>query len=346
MSDRVHPGALVLVTAALACAPGPDPDGAATFESVFQLVGMIELEESGDDPIVAIEQVGRRTGGGFILTDEASGRVRLFDSAGRLERVIGRPGDGPGELEGPTGAAETEDGRVLVVQRANPRVSVFTEGDSTLIGRLPGQYGFWADRVGDRIVAGVGSRTERFALLTNGGQPVASFGRVDPSVVETPFWIFFASENAAVVGNEIAINTSFFPRIRFFDANGDSVRTVGVPPPSWIQPMAPPVDGLSQAAARERIDEWSRGFTVVRDIAAIQDSLVVVGYGRHAPVDRQPYRVLPYALDVYSRGGAKLAEDVEQTRPIVGGGAQLIVLAAEPPAPWTLAIYEWRGGGG
>ncbi len=328
--------------ALVTCACQGPPDSPNPSWPLLERIATVELEERPEDPIVGVDRIGRRPGGGFILADERAGRVRLYDRVGRLERVLGQPGDGPGELDGPTAAVELRDSRVLVVQRANPRLTIFDASDSTTLSRVPGQYGFWAEWVEDRVVVGVGSRNDRFAMIATDGALLSTFGTLDPLVIETPFWIFFASENAAVLGDEIAINTSFFADVRIFSLEGDSVRSFGVPPASWIQPTPPPVDGLSETAARARIAKWASSFTVVREIAAVNDSLLVVQYGQHVSVDGDPYRVSPMGLDVYTKRGEKLAEDVPMELPVVGGGRELIVLVAEPPSPWTIALYEWR----
>ena len=235
--------------------------------------------------------------------------------------------------------------RTLVVQREDPKLTIFTSGSAPSIGRLPGQYGFWAAPLGERAVVGLGSRSARFAVLSELGEAEATFGVVDPSVIETPFWIFFAADHAAVLGREVAINTSFFPTVRIFDSTGDSVGTFGRAPPSWVQATPPPVETMSDAAARERIAAWSQTFTVVRGLAAVGDSLLVVQYGHHSAIDGDPYHVTPQRIDVYDREGTKLAEDVEFELPIIRGGNQLIVVMSEPPLPWTIALYEWPNQG-
>ena len=309
---------------------------------MFEIVRSVELEERADDPIVGIELVTARAGGGYVIADRAAGRVRVFDGEGRLERALGRAGDGPGELDEPTAAVELDDGRIFVVQRADPRFTTFDRDGSAAVGRLDAQYGFWAARLDERIAVGLGSREERFALMTSDGTTEVTFGRVDPLVNEIPFWIFFATERAAVVGDEIFTNTSLFPTIRAFDGRGDSVRAFGAAPPSWRQAGPPPVADMSEPRARDRIEEWTGTFTVVAALAAVGDSNVVVQYGHIAPIESDPYFVAPRRVDVYDAGGAKRFEDLELTDRVVGGGAHLIVLAAEPPSRWTLTSYALR----
>lgn len=313
------------------------------FDSVFEEVARIQLEESADDPIVSIRHVARRPNGGFVLADQGAARVRLFDSTGRQDEVLGRYGEGPGEFRTPTAAIELADGRVVVTDGSSPTLTVFAPTRTVQLGRVQGQYGFWIERLGDNVVAGLGSRGNRFAILDRLWDAIASFGPVQPEVNEVPFWIFFANDRATVAKDRVIINTTFYPTLRIFDSTGDSVGTIGTPPPMWIPPNAPPVDRLADPGDRERIEEWSRGFTVVRDLATVADTLVVVQYGSHDPQRDDPYHVEPAAIDVYALNGRKLAEGLALIQPIVGGGTELLVLSAQPPDPWTIAVYKWRG---
>ena len=333
----------VLAAVLLAASCAPDDRALLGSGDVLVEVDRVELEESPDDPIVGVEYVGERPDGGYIIADRHAGRVRLFDSSGRRAEVVGGPGDGPGELEEPAGAVELPDGRILVVQRGSPRLTIFFPDSAPTITDVPGQYGFWADRAGRGFVAGVATRDTRFALFDEDGTALSTFASRDPAISETPFWIYFADEHAATIGDRIAVNTSLFPIVRLFDLTGDSVGVLGEAPPDWAPASAPPVSDLSGPGNRERIADWSRSFTVVRQIAAVGDSLLVVEYGRHDPRDSNPDFVTSTTADVYSVSGERLASGLKLPGPVVGGGRRVLVLVAEPPAPWTIVALAWRG---
>lgn len=317
----------------------------ASAERPFETVAEVQLQEVPDDPIVGVGFVSRRPDGGFALADEAADRVRLFDDSGAIDRTLGRSGEGPGEFDAPTAVVEAPDGTVLVTQRSSPRLTIFRPGEEPLLRDVPGHYGYWASSIGDRLIVGMGSRAERFAVMSRAGEHISSFGVLPSAVNDTPYWIYFARQHATVVGDRIVTNTSFFPTLHVFDAQGDSITSFGEPPPSWVAPTGPPVDRLSDDGDRERIEEWSRSFTVVRGIATVADSLIVVQYGRHDPTENDPYRVVPATIDVYSLSGERVVEDLALTDPIAGGGTNLLVLSDEPPGPWTLSVLRWRGAG-
>lgn len=339
-------GAFVLVGTwllATACEEPQGGGGSSGDAGSFAESARIELEELPGDPIVGIDQVGTRPGGGFLVADRQAGRVRLFDDAGRQVRVVGRPGEGPGELGEPDAAVEFPDGEVAVLQRASPRLTIFRPDTAPRVMDIPGQYGFWAAPAGSGFVAGVATRETRFTVFEKSGIPSASFGRRDPSVAATPFWIYFAADHAAVLGDRIAVNTSLFPSVRIFSLEGDSLSSFPLDFSNWRQADPPPVSDLRTPGNRERLEEWARTFTVVRQVAAVDDSLLVVEYGQHDPRQADPYFVFPTTADVYTTSGTRLVAGLKLPGPVVGGGKRLLVLVAEPPNAWTIAALEWVG---
>ena len=102
VSGSVWTGDAVLVPeVAIGEMDGPD-------EYLFGSVGAITVD---DDHNV------------YVLDDQARS-VRVFDSAGKHVRTLGREGEGPGEFKVPIGIA-ISDGRVLVRDPANGRVQLF-----------------------------------------------------------------------------------------------------------------------------------------------------------------------------------------------------------------------------
>ncbi len=331
-----------LLAGLVACAESGGDD--TEFEPVgaFEEVGRVTLEEDPADPIAAISSLTRRPGGGYLVVDGLSDQVHVFDANGRLQQLLGRSGDGPGELDAPTAAVELADGRVLVAQRANPRMTVFPPDGPPSSRTLPGLYGQWLADLDGRLAVRIGSRGDRFVVTTYEGDSLASFGVIADAVNETPFWIYYARENAARFGQRIAINTSFFPTIRVFSMEGELVDSLGSAPDSWVQAGAPPVDQARTPATQEAVKEWSRQFTVVSALAGLESGQLVVQYGRHSPTDQDTYAIEPTTIDVYSADGTKVASEVEVSGPVLAGGPDLVVLVAEPPEPWTLARYVWR----
>lgn len=326
------------VSAALACGEG-QPEGGVTASLVE--VGRVVFEESSDDPIAAISFLSRRPGGGFLVVDAPGNEVILFDSNGRLERAMGRAGDGPGELDAPTAGVELPDGRVMVTQRGSPRMTVFWPDGDPESFTVPGVYGWWVDDLGGRLALGIGSRGDRFVLTSYEGDSLASFGAVQEEVNQVPFWIYYARENATAWAGQVAINTSFYPTVRIFSREGALVDSIGEAPESWVQASEPPVDRARGPDAQEAVKEWSRGFSMVAAVAGLESGHLVVQYGRFSPTEQDTYHVEPTSIDIYDPMGAKVASGLDVRGRVLAGGDELLVLVGEPPEPWTVARLIW-----
>jgi hypothetical protein len=82
----------------------------------------VPANELSQDPDVVDAQ--RLTDGRWLITDQD--HLKLYDRSGRLERVIGRKGSGPGEFRHILSACELRDGSIQVLDRQQRRISRFT----------------------------------------------------------------------------------------------------------------------------------------------------------------------------------------------------------------------------
>src|SRR5690606_1763313 len=110
----------------------------------------------------------------------------------------------------------------------------------------------------------------------------ARFGRRDPRIAETPFWVFFVRGHAAVADGRVFVNSSVDPTIRVYSTSGGSFFAFGTAPSTWVEPTRPDIAAISSPADRARIEVWTRTFTVVSGLAGV-DGVFVVQCGRHDP---------------------------------------------------------------
>jgi hypothetical protein len=61
----------------------------------------------------------------IYIADSGNDRVLVFDFDGKLQNVIGRTGQGPGEFANPTGLDVLEDGKLAVADNQNNRIQLF-----------------------------------------------------------------------------------------------------------------------------------------------------------------------------------------------------------------------------
>jgi hypothetical protein len=61
----------------------------------------------------------------IYIADAGNDRVLVFDVDGKLQKIIGRTGQGPGEFSNPTGLDVCEDGTLAVADNNNNRIQLF-----------------------------------------------------------------------------------------------------------------------------------------------------------------------------------------------------------------------------
>ena len=106
---RLRSGVTTLMTAAVAVGCLGDPDleasdaGDTDLTTAEQWVGEPEIRiGSIDDPEQALGTIGHVVigpDGELFVSQPESGNIRVFNPDGRLSRIIGRRGKGPGEFE-------------------------------------------------------------------------------------------------------------------------------------------------------------------------------------------------------------------------------------------------------
>lgn len=337
---RLHWKSCALCAALVGACGGDRVDTVPTFDALFPEERRVSLEEDADDPLTEITGFTPRADGGFVVVDGPAARVRQYNAAGRLERVWGRPGEGPGELRMPSAAAYGPSGELHVVERGSPRRTVFWAEDSVSVHRLPANYGYWQLAIVREEAEPLVLRAETDEEALTCGVEIARFERRDPRIAETPFWVFFVRERAAVGGDRVFVNSSFDPTIRVYSTSGDFLFAFGTAPPTWVEPTRPDIAAISSPADRARIEAWARTFTVITDLAAV-DGVLVVQYGRHDPGPNASDRVVRRTADVYTVDGDKRVEGLPLDRRILAGGRRLYVLESEPPGPWTVSVRRY-----
>lgn len=109
----------------------------AGFDETFSMLSEVRLAFHADDPLGYIGDL-LITDEGLVLADQVQSNIKVFSRSGILEKTLGRPGDGPGELRGPTVLAEHPGGG-FVVADSRARAKVYLPGTSALepFGQLP-----------------------------------------------------------------------------------------------------------------------------------------------------------------------------------------------------------------
>jgi len=98
------------------------------------------LQETDSEYIGKLGALAVLETGDFLVADLIRARILRFAPGGRLEGVIGQPGDGPGELRTPSAIALASDTLLLVADSRHGRIQLFDLRDGQSAGsvRLPG----------------------------------------------------------------------------------------------------------------------------------------------------------------------------------------------------------------
>lgn len=117
--------------------------------------------------------------GDIWVLDYKTQDIRVFDSAGKFVRVIGRRGAGPGEMRTANGLLLAPDGRVWVNDPGNSRYSVFDgEGNHVANHVIPiNSFGF----IWDAMIDTAGVIHDRAYFPAPGGEGKYAIRRVRPT---------------------------------------------------------------------------------------------------------------------------------------------------------------------
>ncbi|HLA89083.1 MAG TPA: 6-bladed beta-propeller [Gemmatimonadaceae bacterium] len=108
--------------------------------------------DTGATSFSQINALDADTKGRILVFDRSTLDLRMFSADGKLVRVIGRSGSGPGEFRRVQGFLLAHDGRIWVRDQGNQRYSVFSsDGDleRTVLAQFC-SYGWFWDGVVDR----------------------------------------------------------------------------------------------------------------------------------------------------------------------------------------------------
>ena len=117
---------------------------AATAQTLTQELA-IGVEEGADEYTLGqITEVEVGPGGEIYVFDRQVPVLRMYDSAGRHVRTLGRKGGGPGEYQAANGLGVHRDGRVVLWDAGKASINVYgATGETATSWPVPGGGGFY-----------------------------------------------------------------------------------------------------------------------------------------------------------------------------------------------------------
>jgi hypothetical protein len=98
---------------------------AAPFSELLQPVRTFVLQSPASSPIVNVAGLDIAPDGRLVVVDGSDASAQLFAADGRLLKVLGRKGFGPGEFQVPQSPRIGPDGRIHVLDFRDKRIAVF-----------------------------------------------------------------------------------------------------------------------------------------------------------------------------------------------------------------------------
>jgi hypothetical protein len=330
----------------LACSQDvKEAPGTAAFSDLFVLVEVIPLEESPTDPIVDVDRISVGADGMMVVADRRANRVRVFGSDGRTKATIGRKGGGPGEFDGLLDVVITASEFLYASDAGTGRISRFDPGlayDTAF--HPPGLFAAPLAELDGDLVAAVFERSRGTVWrLAPDGTPRHEIVVPDSTAWRIPYWAaLLTREMTLLQGNLVISNSLLYPlwRVSPGAAYADSFGWA----PASFREASRPARGQFVGARQTEVWEWLTTFSVIARMVSYRDSLLVVVHGEYQPEEGEPWRRVHQTMDIYGQDGRKRYTEVTVPGHVLSGGDYLYALVAEPPAPWTVAKFEFARG--
>ena len=309
------------------------------FDSGFVLTDSMVLEQRPDAPIVRVSGLARRGDGLLALADVSEGNVKLFAPDGRLRRIVGRKGQGPGEFVSPRHPAFGPDGRLMVVDAQLGRLSLFSadgdlEGTVSLEAGFP-IMGFHLLPDGRYAVSAPSSSKGRVIhLVDTTGHTVDGFisdqqtrPRIEPGLDE---WKYLAGLSLAGDGNRLAVVFTLSDSLWLVDATTGVSSAARIVVPGYVEP-APP---KARIRSPKEISAWSGSFHMTSKVFLSRELLLVpfvqgvLNYGD------------PLILAVRTADGAWKAYDQAPPPVLVSGDTVFTLLHTQESSRLVLGLHR------
>jgi len=295
----------VLLVVGLVSASGCDTPGSSTPEAVplnetaaLEQVDTLEIQETDERFIGTLTDLDVRLDPfRLYIADRETHRVALVSAEGKIEKFIGIPGQGPGELQNPVHVLATED-RIVVNQARSRGFSVFNiSGLHVDTHRLPeeysygGFYDFYSDGKGGYLLplTGIDPQDTRtlqaspeeatIARLNGEFKVVETFGSFPPLYQEGDY---IARQRTLDVTSDslAAVSYSLVPDVQVYDLNQPDipkVKLVPFAPPNFEKPD----EEIPWSLARESPDAARKALSqvsTVRNTYLLDDGTIVQNY--------------------------------------------------------------------
>jgi hypothetical protein len=248
---------------------------AAPFSQVLQPVRTIVLQTPPSYPIVRLSGVDLAPDGKLVITDGSDASAHLFAADGRLLKVLGRKGYGPGEFQIPLSPRFGPDGRIHVLDFRQNRISVFHPDGSldreVRLGYLMRVTDIEPERGGTYLVSAIRTpedsntifRLDRDGRVVRGFLPIRHHepaGISDPGMLDGLRRAVFS---LSPDGDSAYVALSTADSLWTLDTRNGTYRVIPVGVRGYRPPVAPRPGMLSLREVTEWSKSWSEAAAVM-----------------------------------------------------------------------------------
>lgn len=258
------------------CDPHPADVAIRDFADAFTARDPVVFPTSDTSPVLSIRALSASPSGQLLLTDSRSRDLKVVDVEGRVIRVIGGEGEGPGEFTALMDAVFLSDDRIAALDAGLVRVTLF---DST--GEILNTL-VLEDQQDPRVVVAIdesgfliggmvgsaGGENDMARIYSLDGSNSESFFPADPLLFDTQM-IIDGVWGVALPGGSLALGLDLTPAVHLFSETGAHICTQASEPPQWSQLLPRDEPVAMDAATRE----WIRQATTTIGAAHAGGSL-------------------------------------------------------------------------
>jgi hypothetical protein len=247
--------------------------------TAYRLVDSITLEQPDSALIVRVSGLDQGPGGVLALGDASEGNVKLFSPSGKLLRVVGRKGNGPGEFQEPRFPRFSRDGSLHIADGSNGRVSVFAS-DGKLqrtfqLGKLTYLSGFVPDGRGGYLAAGEDPDGYVLFQFDSVGAPVRRFLRIRDVTPrgqpDVPYWRNVRQFKVGCFRDTAYVTLSYSDSLWRVDLASGKEDALAITPPDYTVPSPPKVELKNLGD----LNSWSKSLQMAVSMSAGNSGIVV-----------------------------------------------------------------------
>ena len=116
----------------LQCGPHPVDVVTRDFADAFAPLQPLVFRTTDPSPVLSVRALSVSPSGHLLVTDSRSGDLKLADGDGRIIRVIGREGEGPGEFTALFDAVFLSDDRIVALDGGRVLTTLFDSAGEVL----------------------------------------------------------------------------------------------------------------------------------------------------------------------------------------------------------------------